>query len=180
MTDTVDWPVFIQECKAELHQGDLSINSAMLLIGRLEKLEAHITAKDAEIARLNAALDDTLKDRDHYQNTADKLAQAIAEITGYKIGEHSNINCPWTNALEYADGHTSQLAAKDKALEEMREALEFYAEEEEYKGRIEFPTEKMPNGRLKDSYYRDGLVTQDKGKKARQALTTIKEAGKHD
>jgi hypothetical protein len=38
--------------------------------------------------------------RDDYQEWADKLAYAIAAATGVDIGEHSNMNHPWQNALD--------------------------------------------------------------------------------
>ncbi|MBR8376503.1 hypothetical protein KDW20_12015 [Burkholderia cenocepacia] len=44
--------------------------------------------------------DQTLRERDEYQETADKLAAAIAKHFGVDIGEHSNLNCPWDEALE--------------------------------------------------------------------------------
>ncbi|MBC7202543.1 MAG: hypothetical protein H5U29_03315 [Pusillimonas sp.] len=44
--------------------------------------------------------DETLRDRDHYHDMADKLAEAIAEHFGADIGEHSSANCPWDMALE--------------------------------------------------------------------------------
>lgn len=42
-----------------------------------------------------------LKDRDRYHEMADELADAIAKHFGVEIGEHSNMNCPWENALEW-------------------------------------------------------------------------------
>lgn len=44
--------------------------------------------------------DETMKDRDQYHKWADKLAEAIALYFGSDIGEHSNMNCPWAEALE--------------------------------------------------------------------------------
>ena len=44
---------------------------------------------------------DTLRDRDRYHEMADELADAIAKHFGVEIGEHSNMNCPWENALEW-------------------------------------------------------------------------------
>lgn len=48
--------------------------------------------------------DETLRDRDAYHEWADKLAEAIAKHFGADIGEHSNQNCPWTEALEVIEG----------------------------------------------------------------------------
>lgn len=42
----------------------------------------------------------TLEQRDHASDKADQLAYKIAEFAGVDIGEHSNLNCPWDNALE--------------------------------------------------------------------------------
>ena len=42
----------------------------------------------------------TIKERDHAEEMADKLADALATLLGVEIGEHSSGNCPWTAALE--------------------------------------------------------------------------------
>lgn len=42
-----------------------------------------------------------MKERDLYSDKADELAQAIADHFGVNIGEHSNMNYPWENALEW-------------------------------------------------------------------------------
>ncbi|WP_369274477.1 hypothetical protein AB5J55_35160 [Streptomyces sp. R11] len=64
-----------------------------------------VTALLAEARRLrdaNAQLDrmlgEAIDDRDQMHEIADKLAYAVApeEV----IGEHSSMNCPWTNALD--------------------------------------------------------------------------------
>jgi hypothetical protein len=44
--------------------------------------------------------DETIRDRDTYHDWADKLAEAISKHFGAYIGEHSNTNCPWAEALE--------------------------------------------------------------------------------
>jgi len=44
--------------------------------------------------------DATLRDRDAYHEWADKLADAIANHFGVDIGEHSNQNLPWDEALQ--------------------------------------------------------------------------------
>lgn len=45
-------------------------------------------------------LTDLLHDRDNAQGWADALAEAVAELLGVEIGEHSRANCPWRNAAE--------------------------------------------------------------------------------
>ncbi|HHQ2810285.1 TPA: hypothetical protein ACSPM7_005427 [Pseudomonas aeruginosa] len=41
----------------------------------------------------------TIEQRDNAEHWADQLAKAIAERFGVDIGEHSNLNCPWNEAL---------------------------------------------------------------------------------
>ena len=48
----------------------------------------------------DALWDQTLKERDSYQEWADKLAAAIAKHLGVEIGEHSNMNNPWAEILD--------------------------------------------------------------------------------
>lgn len=45
----------------------------------------------------------TIGERDYNAEMADKLAEAIAKRFGAEIGEHSNMNCPWANALEVVE-----------------------------------------------------------------------------
>lgn len=54
--------------------------------------------------------DETIRDRDTNQEWADKLADAIAKHFGADIGEHSNMNCPWAEALEVIDAATKPTA----------------------------------------------------------------------
>lgn len=57
--------------------------------------------------------DETISDRDQYHEWADKLADAIANYFQSDIGEHSNINCPWAEAvrvIEEAPALTTQAA----------------------------------------------------------------------
>lgn len=52
--------------------------------------------KDAEILQV-------IDERDAYHEMADDLAAQIAAITDVDIGEHSNLNDPWRNAMLAAD-----------------------------------------------------------------------------
>lgn len=56
---------------------------------------------------LDASLDQAIGDRDQYHEWADKLAGAIAAHFGAEIGEHSNQNCPWAEALEVIENADS-------------------------------------------------------------------------
>lgn len=40
-----------------------------------------------------------IQERDAAQEWADRLAQGIARVFGEDVGEHSNKNCPWDNAM---------------------------------------------------------------------------------
>lgn len=57
-----------------------------------------------------------LEERDNAEDWAEQLANDISAVTGIDIGEHSNMNNPWANALEalhtYFDSLTSQKEEK--------------------------------------------------------------------
>lgn len=44
-----------------------------------------------------------IQERDRNEDWADRLANKISEVTGEDIGEHSNLNNPWHEALEALD-----------------------------------------------------------------------------
>lgn len=54
----------------------------------------------AEIERLDRALDESLAENDRRHKMCDALAEGAASHFGEFIGEHSNANCPWINALQ--------------------------------------------------------------------------------
>lgn len=56
--------------------------------------------------------DQTLSERDTYHEYADKLANAIATHLGVDIGEHSNLNNPWSKALEAIESRSTAMAAE--------------------------------------------------------------------
>ncbi|OWT78623.1 hypothetical protein CEY05_12165 [Achromobacter sp. HZ34] len=43
--------------------------------------------------------DQALTERDHAEDMADKMAEAIGKHFGVDVGEHSNLHCPWKEAL---------------------------------------------------------------------------------
>ncbi|HIE0260045.1 TPA: hypothetical protein ACXI9I_005968 [Pseudomonas aeruginosa] len=61
-------------------------------LARVEELERKL--RDEENAHTT-----TIEQRDNAEHWADQLAKAIAERFGVDIGEHSNLNCPWNEAL---------------------------------------------------------------------------------
>lgn len=64
-----------------------------------------VLAQAAPVARPtdDELWDQTLCERDTYHEWADKLAGAIGTYFGADVGEHSNQNCPWAEALEVID-----------------------------------------------------------------------------
>lgn len=55
-----------------------------------------------------------LSERDFAQHWADELAWRIADILGVEIGEHSNLNNPWQEACDFADGFLREKFAADR------------------------------------------------------------------
>jgi len=53
----------------------------------------------------------TIRERDYNAEMADKLAEAISKHFGIDIGEHSNMNCPWHEALEAIENATPAMWA---------------------------------------------------------------------
>ncbi|SEC03024.1 hypothetical protein SAMN04490357_1004 [Streptomyces misionensis] len=76
--------------------------------------ESELIALRAKLAREERAHGETIDERDHFHDMADKLAYAVApeEV----IGEHSSMNCPWENALD--------LITPMAEVEKLREELE--------------------------------------------------------
>ncbi|MHC9118281.1 hypothetical protein ACYTSF_28755 [Pseudomonas aeruginosa] len=70
------------------------------------RIEEQRDAALARVAELERKLSNeenahttTIEQRDNAEHWADQLAKAIAERFGVDIGEHSNLNCPWNEAL---------------------------------------------------------------------------------
>lgn len=63
-------------------------------------LLAYVDELRSRLAEAERDADQLLKERDHAEGMADKLADALATMLCVDIGEHSSGNCPWTEALE--------------------------------------------------------------------------------
>lgn len=125
---------------------------------RYDQAVAIIAAKDVALTKEEADHTRSLEERDRYHDIADKLAQAIADRYQADIGEHSNINDPWKNALDLIEADNAALTARVKEAEQIavyetavaqaeidgrkaletqlaaaRKALEWYANPEIYK-----------------------------------------------
>jgi len=81
--------------------------------------------------------DETLRERDAYHEWADRLADAIAKWFGVDIGEHSNMNLPWSVALDSVpDASAPDLTPVIHWLESGRDAKEAAKELRLYQGRM--------------------------------------------
>lgn len=101
----------------------------------------------------DALWDQTLRERDNYHDWADKLANAIAARFNVDIGEHSNVNNPWREALEAIEnvGATAPTMSEGarktiprKATPEMLEAFKSaYRQGSIWADRIEYALAEM-------------------------------------
>lgn len=85
------------------------------LIEYIEKLRAALAAAAPKAQAEPRPTDDelwdqTLRERDHAQEMADTLAEAIGKYFDAEIGEHSNQNCPWHEALDVIESWQAQAA----------------------------------------------------------------------
>lgn len=100
--------------------------------GQRELLRSVTAERDAALARVaelerelrneENAHTTTIEQRDNAEHWADQLANAIAERFGVDIGEHSNLNCPWNEALVWMQQPPAQ--AQHSVPEGFRELLE--------------------------------------------------------
>ena len=61
---------------------------------------------DARIKDLEAMLREVVEERDRYHEAADELAGAIAPTE--VIGEHTNLNDPWKNAIDHLEAERAE------------------------------------------------------------------------
>ncbi|WP_044450720.1 DNA translocase FtsK, partial [Acinetobacter brisouii] len=66
-------------------------------------LNAEIDDLKVKLAKLDRDADQLLTERDEMQEFAEKLKDRLQEVFNQDFGDHSNANCPFTNALEYDD-----------------------------------------------------------------------------
>ena len=71
---------------------------------------------EARLAEAERDDEQAMKERDYNEEMADRLAAAIATLTGVDIGEHSSGNCPWHAALEAAEEHGPTVSASSQAF----------------------------------------------------------------
>lgn len=64
------------------------------------EIAAALTKIQRRFNELDRQADQLLTERDRAQEAADELSSAIAAYFDVDIGEHSNLNDPWAEALE--------------------------------------------------------------------------------
>jgi len=110
--------------------------------------------------------DSTIRDRDTYQEWADKLADAIAVHFGVDIGEHSNQNCPWHEALE----------AIESAAPARRAQPEGEAPEPDWISAVVLSVAELPDRDSPEEWPEAMLVTGDE---LRNIITAFAPAAQH-
>jgi hypothetical protein len=90
------------------------------------ELKAELDRVRKENRNHERSLDEVMRERDYAQNMADKLAAAIAPED--VLGEHSDGNFPWQNALDWApekERTTAELLALVEQLTKERNRFRF-------------------------------------------------------
>lgn len=108
----------VEEYEADLAEGQQDYLSTLALLN-----QQHVRPSLEREAAAEKELLEVIALRDDYHEWADKLADAIAQLTGEEIGEHSSANFPWQNALDAAGYRADQDAGVSLA-----EAAEGYQE----------------------------------------------------
>jgi predicted nuclease with TOPRIM domain len=73
----------------------------------------------ARVGELENSETQLIQERDEAEEAADKLAYSIASLE--EIGEHSNVNDPWENAVEKAEELHERIAGLEDALKPFAE-----------------------------------------------------------
>jgi hypothetical protein len=83
--------------------------------GLVDAKEAEIAGLKAKLAEAERAVDETLKERDDLHDLLDEFAACVASED--VIGEHTNANNPWRNAMAMVDtlrARIAELEARDR------------------------------------------------------------------
>ncbi|WP_186257828.1 hypothetical protein [Burkholderia gladioli] len=127
LTDIRD--LVADDVHADSFQSIREYRKRLILVINITIAEALIAAPaDARVRQLEQSLDEVMIERDEYEGTANKLAAAIAKHLDVDIGEHSNLNCPWSEALDAIENapHVAPAEARepvgrfDKELNQIR------------------------------------------------------------
>jgi hypothetical protein len=89
--------------------------TARMVVERLAEAESAYLSAWARLVKEERLHGYAMEERDHAEEMADKLADAIATLLGVDIGEHSNMNCPWEQALEAFEERAASTVTQDAA-----------------------------------------------------------------
>ena len=89
--------------------------TARMVVERLAEAESAYLSAWARLVKEERLHGYAMEERDHAEEMADKLADAIATLLGVEIGEHSNMNCPWEQALEAFEERAASTVTQDAA-----------------------------------------------------------------
>ncbi|WP_251029389.1 hypothetical protein [Pseudomonas fluorescens] len=95
---------------------DVNNEVALEMLLELDTLRAKLKAEDNSHSN-------TIDQRDRAETFADQLAQAICDHFRVDIGEHSNLNCPWSTALEIIGGDFETDSNQDRELKRLHSLL---------------------------------------------------------
>ena len=91
------------EEREELREGHVPDRfMAVFSNGHMAVMDEMRKAYEALLGEMELVAEQIALERDIYENYADRLSLKIAEAAGVDIGEHSNVNHPWQNALDVA------------------------------------------------------------------------------
>lgn len=93
--------------------GVSSYAGALQVIGHLR---SEVKSKTAANVRLSGQLDQALTEREHNRDMADNLANAISNYFCEDIGEHSNVNCPWKEALDTMEDASGKMFVAESVV----------------------------------------------------------------
>jgi len=62
-----------------------------------------VGTRQAVSAQYQSEILQLIEQRDHWEEKATELAQAVGEHFGFDVGEHSSANCPVQNAVDHLD-----------------------------------------------------------------------------
>ena len=128
------------KCEAGQHDGILCADDDCDRANSVRPADAPQVVVNGGERELGQVIDE----RDQYHDAAEKLADAIAKHFGVEIGEHSNLNCPWQNALDHIAQATKRAAdaqhSDDEAVDLFAQAMKAKMADARAKGRSGWET----------------------------------------
>ena len=91
---------------AEWEYPDQVVRDVLMVVRERDAAMERVVNLEARLAREENSHGLTIDQRDRASDAADALAYAIGTVED--IGEHSNLNDPWANALELLDSRLAQ------------------------------------------------------------------------